>query len=307
MKTNKIWTIITGICVLITVYQTYVSHEYSKKVNKAKGIFKKSTLELGIFDLEIPPKYIIVSGPIEKNKMHVFPFYLNLTNSGDKTAKDIDIVIRIEKRFVKKDDFSLNSMEHYNFLKEIKHKIFEDDKYIRFIVKVDNINPKEKFIFKLPLFFIETGYIRFTKDMNVTIANKSEKIRIAIKLKQFLNFQYSVIQKDKPSYSKDIKFLIIDTANNTLEKILELHNQDIQNDENEKYEKMNFKEKIIHRYTKYTNNVIGTPVFITKYKKEDIKQTNSITNLIDIKKRILHTGAEKENGEIIFLKDLNKK
>jgi hypothetical protein len=144
-------TIFFGICSIILTVINLVQrrnfNEYQKRVFVEQGTFKKPSISISLFGQNDIINSFIIAAPFEeKTIIWDIPLPIKITNVGDKTAKNIELLYRINKELCYGGQVPAPIIKESGFknAKVIQSK--EDGPFISVIISLSDIHPGQSII-----------------------------------------------------------------------------------------------------------------------------------------------------------------
>lgn len=242
---NYAITILFGICTtvlaVIALVQRHKFNEYQKRVFVEQGTFKKPAINISLFGQDDIINAFIIAAPFEeKTIIWEIPLPIKITNVGDKTAKNIELLYRINKELCYGGQTPAPIIKKSGFKNAKVAQSKEDGPFISVIISLNDIHPGQSVVFPLRL-SIRSDTI-FPHDVNVTT-----KDGVNLIVKTWLNIAYPfdcvVCQEDYRPVNKRFSLQVIDISEETPEQFFSRYNKVLFKNYEEKMSKMSFIQK----------------------------------------------------------------
>ena len=204
---------------IYTLYQRHKFNEYRKSVSIAQGVFRKSSLTLGMFGVYDVSTYILAV-PLNKSSWEI-PFVLNIDNEGDKAAEELEILYRTNKEFLYAGGANLE-FKNPGIKNAKVLETQESGPFITIISSMENLHPKQGI--KANLISSVRSATIFPLDIAATSSDGIDMIA-----ETWINMSFPVdlviSQKDDKPCSRRFNIQIIDTSEISAKSFFDKYNE----------------------------------------------------------------------------------
>jgi hypothetical protein len=211
---------------LVAIVQTYRINKFNTRAAHFKGTFKKPNIDFRIFSSPLSGTdaidHFILACHLPKGTALVFPLVTTVINLGDKSAKDVKLLLRYPKRL--RGGGMVDEIK-YSGPDFIKSDILEDSNYQTTLITIGSLAPKQPIGVEDPIMITESSLIE--SSVSVTTSDK-KTVSMSYRLTYFNLIDFTVYQEDEEPLSGRIKLLVINTAERPLQETLKIINEDYQ-------------------------------------------------------------------------------
>lgn len=212
--------IIATLLTIITIIQTYRANKFAKKSAIAQGIFQKPNLQIEIYG-DSDTEDFIIALPLEYQKVIEMPLTYTLHNSGEISAKEIEIYVRMNK--------NLRYGGHGEYVgigsKAKKWKVAvanETENMITMVTTINNLHPNQRLVIS-DMISINSSTIY----NNSGSAKTADNVDVTFKYRVVFAYAIDIIisQSNQSPITKRISLSIINTSERTVKDYFDEYNQ----------------------------------------------------------------------------------
>lgn len=234
-------TLVFGV---LAVVQTYRATKLNRQVVKAQGALETPNVDIELFN-QLRIEHFIFAVPLTKGKVLEMPLRFMITNTGAKSARDIELYIRIPKELCyggSSDNVKLDLVGAQSY--KATFEVIQQTEHLETLaIKFEKaLHPKQGFVLNQSLSLRTDTFLR----SKVTALTKDgvEMIVPYIALFEYL-IDFVVMQADQKPTSKRFSIQVINTSETTVETYFRTRNMEVQAEES----KFGFWKRLFRRFS----------------------------------------------------------
>jgi hypothetical protein len=239
LSESLIFGIIAALLTIITIIQTYRANKFSKKAALAQGAFQKPNLQIdvhgssGVDDL-------VIALPLGGQRVIEMPLVYTLLNSGEKSAKEIEVYVRMNKGLRYGGQFELVATGGEE--KNAKMTVANETENLKTMVTtINSLHPNQQFVIS------DKISITSSTSSNHTISVKTaDSFDMTLKFNMEIKFAIDIFisQADQSPITKRISLSIVDTSEKTVKDYFDEYNHRLLNKRRERIAKLGFFDRL---------------------------------------------------------------
>jgi hypothetical protein len=226
----------------IAAVQTRRANRLNQLAVKAQGVFKTPTVSVRILDQNEVASFLLAA-PIRTDHVFEFPLQYTIANSGDKTAEDVEIILRMPKYLC----YGGSPGSFSGALFKVDCNIsLENSNFQTFTYHMPTLHPKQAVIINHPLSLTHDTLLR----RSVTVATKDKRhINIPYILEYAYTMDFAILQKDEPPTAATFSLRVFDTYERPLRDTLNVYNRVLMDQYRKAISRESFFARILRRRT----------------------------------------------------------
>lgn len=228
MNESTIGIIIGAIGIVISVFaflQSRRSNKFTRNVAENQGVFKKPDLSISLFDMPDEDDFILAL-PLIPNLIVEMDLEYNIVNSGDASAKDVEVYIDNKSKDLRyHDNLQLTAS---GTAKEFKMVVDKDEEHTQSLIgSIQSLHPsqrltiRDKITVKSPTF----------GKMKIPVTTKTGRTgSFELRYVFAYLFDFSIKYLDHPTIRRKIKLSIINTYPSSIKDFFDKYNSEIFDD-----------------------------------------------------------------------------
>ena len=215
----------------IGFYQSWKTYELNRKVAEAQGFEKKSDISVSIWGSDESFQYFFFL-PLKNEMLLELPFKMALTNTGDLTCEDIEIIVRFPRQLTPSEE---SGVKYYSVKKPIKcdMEVVSDSKnFVSFFTSREYLHPKAGIDILSPM-FVYDSVLSLVKTNAEAMTADGVKVRYSYEVIFGWIVDVIIVRKNDDPFTKRISLYFVDSNKIGVRDYFEKLNDQNGNVENE--------------------------------------------------------------------------
>lgn len=220
--------LLTFIFGLIAVIQTYRANKLNRLVLRTQGALETPNIDISLFNEPNTERFILAL-PLSKDRVLEMPLLFNISNSGAKSARDVEVYIRIPKELCYGGSSKAKMVFTSGLSKVTSESVSQTDFLETIMINMKTLHPNQGFQLSQTLSISDDTFL----NSKITVPVIDGSVDISYTVEFAYRFDFGLFQADYKPISKGFSFIIINTSEVSVETFFENYNKRVQTEKDE--------------------------------------------------------------------------
>jgi hypothetical protein len=204
-------TIVGAVAAVVAIWQSYRANRLSAQIAQAQGALATTDIKLSLLG-DHETDFFGIALPFAPERIFELPLALSVENAGQKTAREIELYLRVPKRLL----YGGSGVAQFQFdgpAEKMKAAVVaRTDQLETILISIPSLHPQQSVGLDLKLSL--SGQTLGEDSAKMSVKDGTLTVRYRFAYSHVI--EAIVAQTDRPTLSRSYHFVVIDTAKNTI-------------------------------------------------------------------------------------------